>query len=360
MNALHLSLYFLLLAGTALRADPPAAIPPTATDPLAEALPILQAKYIDFKALNFKEGDHLSDLIVGSKGEISLIAPSTASAFVSAPILTASLPGGIIYWRLASFIPAKSWLEMKTQLEQAGPDSPGIILDLRSNVAPDDYAGAAQVLDLFAPADPTLSKYKTAGPVHGVTLPGHPFHPPMIVLANHQTTGAAEALAACLKADGALVVGQATSGTAALFEEHRLSSGQILRFATAPIFLADGTPLWGHPVAPDIGLTVNARVEKGALMLIQNNHISEVIQESAERHRMSEASLVQGDDPEWDDYLASLEKKPDAHFLLSLPPIHDVVLISAIDSLKAIRVSQRSLPAPPRAGAVSPTAASLQ
>ncbi len=82
-----------------------------------------------------------------------------------------------------------------------------------------------------------------------------------------------------------------------------------------------------------------------------------MIQESAERHRLSEATLVQGQDPEWDAYLASFEKKP---FLLSLPAIHDVVLISALDSLKAIRLSQRRTTSP-SAGEASPQAsASIQ
>jgi hypothetical protein len=97
-------------------------------------------------------------------------------------------------------------------------------------------------------------------------------------------------------------------------------------------------PAWGHPVVPDIALKVNDRTEKAALVLIRDNHISDVIEESAERHRLSEASLVKGQDPELDDYLASLEKGP---VLLSLPVIHDVVLISALDSLRAIRLSER-------------------
>ena len=89
----------------------------------------------------------------------------------------------------------------------------------------------------------------------------------------------------------------------------------------------------------------------------KDNQISDVIQESVERHRMSEATLVQGQDPEWDDYLASLEQKP---VLLSLPVIHDVVLISALDSLKAIRLSERTLPTQITANASPPTSSSIQ
>lgn len=330
------------MAGPALWAEPTDVPPPNAADPLAEALPILQAKCVDFQALNYKEGDHLSDLIDRSGGKIALVASETKTSTAPASIATALLPGGIIYWRLASFFPEKSWADLATQLEQARPTATGIILDLRSNTTPEDYHGAAQMMEVFAPGDSTLSKYDAIDVDHGIRVPNHPIRAPIVVLTNNQTTGAAEALAACLKTDGALIVGRATRGNAAVFAEQKLSSGQILRFAVENISLADGTPLFGHPVMPDICLTVDDHAEKAALMLIRDNHILDVIQESAERHRMSEASLVRGQDPEWDDYLASLEQKP---VLLSLPIIHDVVLVRALDSLKAIRFSQGPLPA---------------
>jgi hypothetical protein len=348
-------LLLLLLTGPVLRADPPIVAPTPAADPLAEALPMLQMKYVDFKALNSKQGDHLSDLIARSNGGISLVTPETASAPI--PIVTATLPGGVIYWRLASFTPEKSWLDLGTQLKQESGNAAGIILDLRSNIAPDDYHGAAQILGFFAPEDLALSKYDAVGIDHGATIPDHSFHSPIIVLTNNQTTGAAEALAAFLKADGALVVGRATQGKAAIFKEQKLFSGQVLRFAVENIAMADGTPLWNHPVTPDIAMTVDDHAEKAALALIKDNQILDVIEESPERHRLSEASLVQGQDPEWDDYLASLERKP---VLLSLPVIHDVVLVSALDSLKAIRLSERSVPPESRADASPQSSASLQ
>jgi hypothetical protein len=72
---------------------------------------------------------------------------------------------------------------------------------------------------------------------------------------------------------------------------------------------------------------------------------------------MNEASLVKGQDPEWDEYLASLEKGP---VLLSLPRIHDTVLIGALDSLKAIRLSQSSIPAQVTAKVSPPATTSIQ
>ncbi len=46
--------------------------------------------------------------------------------------------------------------------------------------------------------------------------------------------------------------------------------------------------------------------------------------------------------------------------LLSLPLIHDVVLISALDSLKAIRLSQRAFPGHATANASLPASSSVQ
>jgi hypothetical protein len=364
MNGLNLHLLLLLLVGTALRADPATIAPTPSVDPLGEALPILQASYPGFPALHYHPGDHLSDLIARSGGNISINAPTTTSS--AEPIITSNLPGDILYWRLASFAPKTTWLDLGAQLQQGGESMSGIVLDLRSNLAPDDYVGAAQVLDLFASSDTTLSQFLT-NQAQGSGM--HPFQSPIVVLTNNETNGAAEALAACLQADGALIVGRATAGKMGVFEDYKLQSGQILRYFASPLLsvntggmfkLRHSLPAWNQPVVPDISVSVDDQIEKSALALIRDNHLSEVIQESSERHRMSEAELVQGNDPEWDDYLASLEKKPDAHFLLSLPPIHDVVLISAIDSLKAIRVSQGLSPSSSDATTTTSAPASLQ
>jgi hypothetical protein len=354
MKIVNLTLLALaLLTATALRAEPSAAFAPPTPDPLAEALPVLESKYVDFKALNYKPGDHLGDLVGRSGGEISVGGP--AAAATSVPVISDMLPNNVIYWRLASFTPAKDWSSLENQLVQQNATATGIILDLRSNSAPDDYAGAAHVLAIFEPRDLTLSKYGAADLASALKIP--PLHLPMVLLINHDTTGSAEVLAACLKTDGALAIGRETQGRAAIFQEEKLPSGQVLRFAVDNIPQPNGTPFFGHPVVPDITLPVDDRDEKAALVLIKDNHISDVIQESAERHRLSEATLVQGQDPEWDDYLASLEQKP---VLLSLPVIHDAVLVSALDSLKAIRLSERPFPSQATATASLPDSTSVQ
>jgi len=353
-------LAFAALIVPLLKAEPVTVPPPSGVDPMVEALPVLQSRYPDFAALNYKPGDKLEDIIARSNGEISLIAPDSLAP---TPIITAALPDGVIYWRLASFTPKKDWADLGTDLQtsvQHGGTN-GAILDLRSNDTPQDMRGASQVISYFAPRDSTLKRYNLKE-VDRSLLPADvvldsAFSEPLIVLVNQKTTGAAEVLAACLKADGALVVGAQTPGRGADFADVKLSSGLLLRFVTDHVRLASGLDLWDHPVVPDLTPGDPDHNEKAALTLIRDNHILDVIQESDPRHRLSEATLVLGQDPEWDDYLGTLERKP---VLLSLPVIHDPVLVSALDSLKAIRLSQRTLPPPGSITAELPTSSSVQ
>jgi hypothetical protein len=345
-----------LVAAGFLPAEPtvpataPSAPPASPADPIAEALPLLQARYVDFAGLHYKAGDKLADLLGRAGGKVSLIMPGTV---VPTPILTASLPNDIAYLRLGSFTPKKDWAGVVAEIKtlESTQHVSGTVLDLRGN-ASDDYAGAAQVLSFVVPSDSSLRKHvlaRTSGKDGLPPLPvlTEPLPAPIAVVTNGQTAGAAEALAARLKLDGALVIGRATAGTG--FEEDKLSDGATLRFATALHPLPGDTLV--RPVTPDIAMTVDDHNERAALMLIREDHVLDVIQEQAERKRMSEATLVNGQDPEYDAYLATLENTP---VLLSLPRIHDPVLVTALDSVRAIRLSGSPLAEP--AATEAPTA----
>jgi hypothetical protein len=387
MNSINLSLSLLLLTGTALLAEPvavdpsqvtsaPAVIPSKSTDQLAEALPILKEKYVDFAALQYKEGDRLADLIARSNGGVSLEA--------SAPnpdehhLMSALLPGSIVYYSLPTFSFPQGWTALLTELSQwKQQGATGIIFDVRSNRDPNDYSGVADMVSLVAPAKTSVltmrgaentqgsvenqsenATYLTNASAYAPNQVVPPFHGPIIVLINRQTTGAGEVLAAYLKQYcGALIIGQTTQGREAAFGWKQLPSGKVIRFAVAHALLPDGTDLWNHPVVPDLNLPVNEQSEKGALILITHHEILDVIGESPDRHLMSEAALIKGEDPEWDSYLASLEKKP---VLLTLPIIHDETLISALDSLKAIQVSQRRTETSTTADTASSTTTTVQ
>ncbi len=238
-----------------------------------------------------------------------------------------------------------------------------MILDFRDNIVPDDlgaYAGAAQAAAFFtrdAESPFTVTggsvPFVPAGPFH----PAHPFHGPTVVLINHDTGGAAEALAVFLKKEGALVMGQPASRNGGVFEQKTLGAGQVLLYeVNREAVSSDLTDFWNHPLVPDITLKVNDQAEKAALTLIESGRVLDLLQETAERHRMSEAALIKGEDPEWDAYLATLEKKknaPDA----AVPLPHDIVLTAALDSLKAIRISQERVASPDGVSPPTPSSA---
>jgi C-terminal processing protease CtpA/Prc len=283
-----------------------------------------------------------------------------------APILAALLPDQVVYCRAASFSSASSWTDLAGQLGKwRGQGVQGIVLDLRSNGSPDDFDGAAHLAGLFLPAGTPLfdlrdargqaRSYTSLAPDSpsgaGATAPSAV---PLVVLTDAHTSGAAEALAAALRTHAALVLGEATAGRGGLFADHPLASGQVLYYLAGEVVMPDGAVLWDHPVVPDIDVTADAKKERAALVLIGQQHIADVIGEAAQRHRMSEASLVRGEDPEID---ASMAAQAAGHDAVSSPlASQDIVLVDALDSLKAIRFSQQADAAPTGGPANPPTA----
>ena len=327
-----------LLACSALRADDT----PLPRDLLGESLPHLQANYLDYSSLQIKPQDRLADIVAGSQGKIALLPGAPAEN--DPPILITLLPDGIIYCRIAAYRPVTGWSDFSVQLDKWIADgAQGIVLDLRNNATPNDYEGAAQVASFFTPLGTTLfrvedARHQSQSYVSESPIPGSApvlITEPTAVLVDHETNGSAEALAASLKSGGAVIVGESTGGRGAVFASDRLSSGQYLQYLTGRVFLADGTALWNHPVAPDIGLPLDPRKEEAVLGLIAQNRVLDVIREASESHRLSEAALVRGEDPEIDTYLVPVNKAASA------PVPQDVALMDALDSLKAIRLSQR-------------------
>jgi hypothetical protein len=298
-----------------------------------ELLALLRANYVDYDKIPSKGAD-LHEIIAESRGGLS-VAPATVSAI---RMYAADLPGNVIYWRAGSFTPATSWNDLAAHTNRATAGASGLILDLRSNTTPDDFEGALRVASFLLKGQPGLNfRQDTFHPAAFSTAEVLRGQPTVIVLTNHATRGAAEILAASLQAHGALVMGGATEGKAAIFSEVPLGSGSVLRYATSHVYLADGTDLWDRPVVPDVTTRTNARDEAFALSLIDQEKVSEVIGEVAARHRMSEAALVAGQDPEQDAFIASREGIAPAP---QASVTRDIALVEAMDSLKAIRVLQ--------------------
>jgi hypothetical protein len=203
-------------------------------------------------------------LVSGLAPRVSLVTNKAAgSAPGEAPLVSKSsvFEGDILYVRvgrvgdgLAKAISAAcSKPETTNKLK-------GVALDLRY-AGGDDYAAAAAAADLFVRKDQPLlnwgngmvrSKEKT----NAIALP-------VAVLANRQTAGAAEALAAALRETGTgLILGGRTAGQAMVAQEFPLKSGERLRIATAPIQLGDGAAMSEQGLKPDIAVEVSPEDER--------------------------------------------------------------------------------------------------
>jgi hypothetical protein len=129
----------------------------------------------------------------------------------------------------------------------------------RALTASNKIAGA--VLDLrFAGGE----DYRAARAAAGLLADkkNRPFAVPLAVVVNSATRGAAETLAAALRAAGAgLIIGSPTAGDAMTFKEFVLKDGQRLLVAAAPVEM-DGQTIPAAGLKPDITMTVDADDER--------------------------------------------------------------------------------------------------
>jgi hypothetical protein len=226
----------------------------------------------------------------------------------------------------------------------------GLVLDLRYTDGT-DYAAAAGVADLFVSKERPLINWgsgnaKSKEKEDAITLP-------VAVLVNHQTSGAAEALAALLRETGnALVLGSLTAGQALVSEEFPLKNGQRLRIATAPVQIGENTPLTPEGVKPDISVRVTPEDERAwfsdafrgplATNLFANVGLSLTNQPAgtnrARRTRYNEAELVRErrEGSAFDVELSARDNEPEK------PLVRDPVLARALDLLKGLAVVRQS------------------
>ena len=220
----------------------------------------------------------------------------------------------------------------------------GIVLDLRF-ARGGDYAAAVATADLFLKQERPLLNWgqgvaRSSAKTESIALPA-------AVLVNHQTAGAAEALAAMLREAGAgLILGSRTAGQALMFQEFGLTNGDRLRIATAPIQLGDGSPL-SSGVKPDIAVEVSSADERtyfaDAYKVINAVGLAAPgtpgLTNLPRRIRFNEAELVrerrEGSSPE--EAAAAMHKlEPEA------PLVQDPVLARALDLLKGLAVVRQA------------------
>jgi len=229
----------------------------------------------------------------------------------------------------------------------------GVILDLRY-AAGDDYASAAATAELFVKKGQPLLDWGT-GMVRSKD-DGDSISLPVAVLVNHQTAGAAEALAAVLRETGSgLILGNRTAGQAMIAQEFPLKNGDRLRIATAPIQLGDGSALSEQGLKPDITVEVapgderayyvdayqgpkRAAVPAGAGLALTNQ--ANGTNRAARRPRFNEAELVR----ERREGISEADVTALGYHQPDKPMVADPALARALDLLKGLAVVRQSHP----------------
>lgn len=222
----------------------------------------------------------------------------------------------------------------------------GVVLDLRYADGM-DYEAATATADLFVSKTQPLLNWGTGvvsshEKTNAVTVP-------VAVLVNHQTSGAAETLAAMVReANVGLILGSVTAGQAMVMQDYPLKNGEHLRIASSPVTLGDGASL-ASGVKPDIDVTVSEEAERAfyadAFLVVTNTNKIAGTSTNASgsnqsaRVRFNEAELVR-------EHKAG-ENSPDEETAKRLPEpkvpvVSDPALARALDLLKGLAVVRQS------------------
>jgi carboxyl-terminal processing protease len=283
---------------------------------------------------------------LGSRVSLGTNNPSTETSDKKPVAESILFDGNIAYLRIARVTDglAKAISSSCDAIKSTNKIS-GIVLDLRYTSG-SDYKAAADAVDLFvSKSQPLLDSGNGVVSSHDKA---NAISVPVAALVNHQTSAAAEALAAMVRETGAgLVLGSRTSGSAMVMEEFPLKNGEQLRIGSSPVKLGDGTPLPTQGLKPDIDVTVNEEAEKAfyanAFLVVSNKSggLSDTNQASATnqtRVRINEAELVRerrnGESP--DEMTAKRPPAPEA------PVVSDPALARALDLLKGLAVVRES------------------
>ena len=294
-------------------------------------------------------------LMTNLRGKVSFIPPvGTAGDNSIGPLVTKSilLEDEVAYVRVGRVADglAKEISEANHQLS-ATNKLKGVVLDLRF-AGGDDFAAAAAAADLFVAKERPLLDWgngmaKSKEKENAIKLP-------VAVLANRDTSGSAEALAAILRETGAgLILGGTTAGGAMIAKDFALKDGQRLRIATVPVKLGDGSPMSAQGVKPDIEVVVSPEAERAYLedayaTLPRTNLLAGLsafagadgTNRAVRRPRISEADLVrerrEGTNLNLENFTAVRDREPEK------PVIRDPVLARAVDLLKGLAVVRRA------------------
>jgi len=275
------------------------------------------------------------------RGVMLLPGKENPSAGSPSTLYSEVIGGTIGYLRFGSLNSANLQALDKSLAAFGAKKVNALIVDLRASQATDDLASAAEFAKRFCPKGKAiLSLRKPAGRQDRVFNSDRDpaFRGLVMVLADSDTAGPAEAIAAALRFyDKALVIGQSTAGRAAEYSDLPLPNGKILRLAVAEMISPDGRSLFPEGVKPDLPVEMSQSDKRQIFQLSSEKGMSLFVYETGRPH-MNEAALLAGTNPEVEAAEAAQQRRGRAPE--KLPP-HDAVLQRALDVITSLEVYQK-------------------
>jgi hypothetical protein len=244
------------------------------------------------------------------------------------------------YVRLGSLNSANLQSLDKTLNTFAAKKVNALIVDLRATDAITELPLAVEFAKRLCPRGKTIfTLRKPAGRQDRVFNsdrdPG--FRGLIMVLADGDTTGAAEAMAAALRFyDKALVIGQPTAGRAAEYSDLPLPNGTILRLAVAEMISPEGRSLFAEGVKPDLPVDMPVAEKQQIFQVSSDKGMGPFVYEAGRPH-MNEAALLAGTNPDVEAAEAAQQRRGHS---AEKPPPHDTVLQRALDVITSLEVYQ--------------------
>ena len=272
-----------------------------------------------------------------------MLLPSKESALLeaSSAFYSEVLEGRIGYLRLGSLNGANLQALDKSLGNFVAKKVDALIVDLRCSQGTNEFALAAEFAKRFCPkGKPLFTLRKPAARQDRVFGSDRDpaFRGLVMVLADGDTSGAAEALASALRFyDKALVIGQPTAGRAVEYSDLPLPGGKILRVAVAEAVSPEGRSLFADGIKPDLPVEMPTIDKRQIFQLSAEKGMGPFIYET-ERPHMNEAALLAGTNPEVEAWGgAQLHRARGSE----KPPAHDPVLQRALDVVTSLEVYQK-------------------
>ena len=258
---------------------------------------------------------------------------------VEPPIYAEIFEGHIGYLRAGALTGANLKAMDRKLAEFSSKKVDALIFDLRDSVAPSNFEIAAEIAKRFCPKSKPLFTLHRLGARQDrlFTSERDPsFQGVTVVLADRDTGGGAEALAAVLRLyDKALIVGQPTAGRAVEYSDLPLPNGRILRVAAAEVVLPDGQSLFPDGVKPDLPVEMPISEKRQIFQLSSEKGMAPFVYE-AEHPHLNEAALLAGTNPELD--AAEAQRRSRGREKL---PVRDPVLQRALDLVTSVEIFQK-------------------